>query len=53
MKTSEFSESQIVAILKEQESGLKFAEVCRTHANRDAPCKRESPAFAGDSVISR
>lgn len=31
MKTSKFSESQIVAILKEQESGLKVAEICRTH----------------------
>jgi putative transposase len=31
MKTSKFSESQIVSILKEQESGLKVAEICRTH----------------------
>lgn len=31
MKTSKFSESQIVAILKEQESGLKVADICRTH----------------------
>ena len=31
MKTSKFSESQIVAILKQQESGLKVAEICRTH----------------------
>ena len=31
MKTSKFSESQIVAILKEQESGLKVAEICRAH----------------------
>lgn len=31
IKTSKFSESQIVAILKEQESGLKVADICRTH----------------------
>ena len=30
MKTSKFSETQIVAILKEQEAGLKVAEICRT-----------------------
>ena len=31
MKTSKFSESQIVAILKQQEAGLKVAEICREH----------------------
>ena len=31
MKTSKFSKSQIVAILKQQESGLKVAEICREH----------------------
>ena len=31
MKTSKFSESQIVALLKQQESGLKVAEICREH----------------------
>jgi putative transposase len=31
MKTSKFSESQIVAILKEQEAGLRVAAICRTH----------------------
>jgi len=31
MKRSKFNESQIVAILKEQEAGLKVAEICRTH----------------------
>ena len=29
MKTSKFSESQIVAILKQQEAGLKVADICR------------------------
>ncbi len=31
MKTSKFSESQICSILKAQESGVKVAEICRTH----------------------
>ncbi len=31
MKKSRFTESQIVAILKETDSGMKVAEVCRKH----------------------
>ncbi len=31
MKRSRFSEEQIVGILKEQESGQRTADVCRTH----------------------
>lgn len=31
MKKSKFTESQIVAILKETDAGLKVAEVCRKH----------------------
>lgn len=31
MKKSRFTESQIVAILKEADGGLKVAEVCRQH----------------------
>jgi putative transposase len=35
-RKSKFSESQIVAILKEGESGLAVAEVCRQHGIRAA-----------------
>ena len=31
MRTSKFSESQIVSILKQQESGVKVADTCREH----------------------
>lgn len=31
MKRSKFSETQIVSILKEADSGMKVAEVCRKH----------------------
>ena len=31
MKRSKFSESQIVAILKQVEAGMKVADVCREH----------------------
>jgi len=36
MKKSRFSESQIVAVLKEAESGVPVQEVCRKHGISDA-----------------
>ena len=36
MKRNKFSESQILAILKEQEAGLKVADICRKHGISDA-----------------
>ena len=35
MKKSKFTETQILAILKEQENGLKVAELCRKHGITD------------------
>jgi putative transposase len=32
MKISKFTESQIVAILKESENGLRVADICRSHS---------------------
>ncbi|WP_298143908.1 transposase [Flavobacterium sp.] len=31
MKTSKFSEEQIISILKEQEQGFKVVDICRKH----------------------
>ncbi|ESY89479.1 transposase [Mesorhizobium sp. LNHC229A00] len=31
MKRSRFTEEQVIAILKEQEPGMKTADVCRKH----------------------
>ena len=36
MKKNKFSESQILTILKEQETGLKVSEICRKHGISDA-----------------
>ncbi len=36
MKTSRFNETQIVAILKQGEAGLKVKDLCREHGISDA-----------------
>jgi putative transposase len=36
MKKTRFTETQIVAILKKQESGIKVADICREHGISDA-----------------
>lgn len=35
MKKSRFTEEQIIAILKEQEQGVKVGEICRKHGIAD------------------
>ena len=36
MRTSKFSETQIVAILKEADAGAKVRDICRKHGISDA-----------------
>ena len=36
MKTSRFNETQIIAILKQGEAGLKVKDLCREHGISDA-----------------
>ena len=50
MRKSRFSESQIVAILKEGESGLAVAEVCRKHGISTATYYAWKSKYAGASV---
>ena len=50
MKKSRFTESQIVAILKETDSGMKVAEVCRKHGISTATYYQWKSKYAGMSV---
>ena len=50
MRKSKFSESQIVAILKEGEAGLAVAEVCRKHGISAATYYAWKSKYAGASV---
>ena len=50
MRKSKFSESQIVAILKEGEVGLAVAEVCRKHGISAATYYAWKSRYAGASV---
>ncbi|QCO56225.1 hypothetical protein EOK75_11080 [Pseudorhodobacter turbinis] len=40
MKTSRYSEAQIVSILKEAENGVPVPELCRTHGMMPLPGRR-------------
>ena len=50
MKRSRFNEEQIIAILKEQESGMATAEVCRRHGISSATFYKWKSKFGGLDV---
>ena len=50
MKKSRFSEEQIIAILKEQESGVKTADVCRRHGISSATFFKWKAKYGGLEV---
>ncbi len=50
MKRSRFSEEQIIAILKEQESGVPTADVCRRHGISSATFYKWKSKFGGLEV---
>ena len=47
MKTSKFSESQIVSILKQQDSGVKVADICREHGISQATFYKWRSKYGG------
>lgn len=50
MKRSRFSEEQVIAILKEQESGVATADVCRRHGISSATFYKWKAKFGGLEV---
>ena len=50
MKRSRFTESQIVAVLAEGESGLSVAEICRKHGISQPTYYQWKSKYAGVSV---
>jgi len=50
MKKIKFTEAQILGILKEQEQGLKVAEICRKHGISDATFYNWKSKYSGMSV---
>jgi putative transposase len=47
MKKSNFTEAQILAILKERESGLSVAELCRKHGISEPTFHNWKKKYAG------
>lgn len=50
MRTSRFSDEQVIAILREQEAGLPTAEVCRKHGISGATFYKWKAKFGGMEV---
>lgn len=55
MKRSKFTESQIIAILKQNESGIAVAELCREHGISSATFYKWRSKYSGmdASLIKR
>lgn len=47
MKTSKFSETQIVSILKQQDAGVKVADICREHGISQATFYKWRSKYGG------
>jgi putative transposase len=50
MKGSRFKEEQIISILREQESGMKTADVCRKHGISSATFYKWKAKYGGLDV---
>ena len=50
MKRSRYSEEQIIGILKEHESGVPVAELCRKHGVSDAGIYKWKAKYGGMDV---